>query len=93
MKIIKPKKKRFEIKEECDIKINAMNIKARDIEAWNIDARNIDALGIKAWNIIQVWGTKLKVKKKIKCKVLIVYEDCKITGKVEAEHIVRLKRR
>ena len=108
MKLIKPKKERFEIKVEDDIKIDALNINALNINAWNIDARNIDALNINARNIdalninalninarniIQIWGESLKVKEKIKCKVLIVFKDCKIEcPKIEAEKIVRLKR-
>ena len=103
MKTIKPKKERFEIKVDDDIKIDAwnidarnidaLNIDARNIDAWNIDARNIDARNIDARNIVQVNETKLKVKEKIKCKVLIVYDDCKIEcPKIEAEKIVKLKR-
>jgi len=74
--------------------INAWNIDACNINAWNINALNIDARNIDARNIIQIHETKLKVKKKIKCKVLIVYDDCKIEcPKIEAEKIVKLKRK
>lgn len=118
MKTIKPRKERFEIKEKCDIKIdagsifaenikagnidawnidaqdiNAKNIKAGNIDAygicaenidslniiaWNIDAENIDAKSIFVWNIVQVHGTKVKVSGKLKAKLLVVNEDCKI---------------
>jgi hypothetical protein len=59
-KVIKPKKRRFEIKESCNIKIDADDIKAWNIDAWNIDAWNIDAYDINAWNIdvcdIKAWN-------------------------------------
>jgi len=51
MKLIKPKKERFDINEDDDIRIDALDIIAHNINAYNIIAHNIDTFDINAHNI------------------------------------------
>ena len=77
----------------CSSDLDARNIEALNIDAQNIVAQNIVARTIVARNIVQVHETKLKVKEKIKCRILIVYDDCKIDcPKIEVENLVKLRR-
>jgi len=117
-KLIEPRKERFDIKETCDIRVdaecialknlnclnlncwnlNCWNLDCRDLncknlDCWNLNCRDLDCKNLDCWNVVFVHGNILNVRETIKAKVLIVYTDCKITGKIDKHtKVVKLKR-